>query len=554
MKKIVISIVIATFVFISCKTTKESKIKEIATLTERVDAVVKKYEALDIFSGIVLIAENGNEKYHKAFGLANRTSKERNTITTKFDIGSMNKAFTKTVILQLLEEGKLSLEDDITKFIPDYPTNGKKITVHHLLTHTSGIKSYTSMQEFGKVMTLDKSPLKFIDFFKKEPMDFNPGEKYKYNNSGYFILGYIIEKVSGLSYPKFLQERIFDKIDMKNSYFGSHTKLIKNRASGYQKREEFSNAQYISLTLPYAAGSVMSTVDDMLKWQTAITRDVFVKEATIDKAFTNYTLNNGDKINYGYGWSLNEISDIATIEHGGAIPGYLSMGVFVPSKNVYVILFSNCGCKSPTDAALEIAALAIDKPRVTEDNMVKLTNEQLNKWVGTYKFTDDALRYITLKDGHLYSQRKGSSQEFKIYPTSPNTFSFKEGFISYDFSLEEDKKIVLFKNRIHKFKGVFIDEKAPKVKDVITIAEDVLKKYDGAYELQPGFVITVTSKGNQLFAQATGQPEFELFAETETTFYLKVVKASVEFHKNDEGIVNSLTLNQGGRAMKATKK
>ena len=523
-------------------------------LESKIDKVLNNQFKKNETGVAALVAKNGKVIYRKAFGKANLELDVNMTPNNVFEVGSITKQFTSVSILMLLEEGKLSLEDDITKFIPDYPTNGKKITVHHLLTHTSGIKSYTSMQEFGKVMTLDKSPLKFIDFFKKEPMDFNPGEKYKYNNSGYFILGYIIEKVSGLSYSKFLQERIFDKIDMKNSYFGSHTKLIKNRASGYQKREEFSNAQYISLTLPYAAGSVMSTVDDMLKWQTAITDDVFVKEATIDKAFTNYTLNNGDKINYGYGWSLNEISDIATIEHGGAIPGYLSMGVFVPSKNVYVILFSNCGCKSPTDAALEIAALAIDKPRVTEDNMVKLTNEQLNKWVGTYKFTDDALRYITLKDGHLYSQRKGGSQEFRIYPTSPNTFSFKEGFISFDFSLVEGKKNVLFKNRIHKFKGVFIDEKAPKVKDVITIAEDVLKKYDGAYELQPGFVITVTSKGNQLFAQATGQPEFELFAETETTFYLKVVKASVEFHKNDEGIVNALTLNQGGRAMKATKK
>ncbi|MDD7913132.1 serine hydrolase [Polaribacter ponticola] len=523
-------------------------------LESKIDKILNNQFKKNETGVAALVAKNGKVIYRKAFGKANLELDVNMTPNNVFEVGSITKQFTAVSILMLLEEGKLSLEDDITKFIPDYPTNGQKITIHHLLTHTSGIKSYTSMQEFGKVMTLDKSPLKFIDFFKNEPMDFNPGEKYKYNNSGYFILGYIIEKVSGLSYAKFLQERIFDKIDMKNSYFGSHTKLIKNRASGYQKRDEFSNAQYISLTLPYAAGSVMSTVDDMLKWQTAITGDVFVKESTIDKAFTNYTLNNGDKINYGYGWSLNEISDIATIEHGGAIPGYLSMGVFVPSKNVYVILFSNCGCKSPTDAALEIAALAIDKPRVTEDNVVKLTNEQLNKWVGTYKFTDDALRYITLKDGQLYSQRKGSSQEFKIYPTSPNTFSFKEGFIAFDFSLEEGKKIVLFKNRIHKFKGVFIDEKAPKVKDVITIAEDVLKKYDGAYELQPGFVITVTSKRNQLFAQATGQPQFELFAETETTFYLKVVKASVEFHKNDEGIVNSLTLNQGGRAMKAIKK
>ena len=410
------------------------------------------------------------------------------------------------------------------------------------------------MQRFGEVMTIDETPLKFIDFFKNEPMDFDPGEKYLYNNSGYFILGYIVEKVSGTSYPKFIQERIFDAIDMKSSYYGSHKKLIKNRASGYQKGAEFSNAQYISLTLPYAAGSIMSNVDDMLKWQTAITNNVFLKKATIDKAFTNYTLINGDKINYGYGWSFNEINDVSTIEHGGAIPGYLSMGVFVPSKNIYVILFSNCGCQSPTNTALEIAALAMDKPSQGEENTFNLSTEQLNTWVGTYEFDNKVLRYITLKEGQLYSKREGSPQSFKIYPTSPNTFSFKEGFISYYFSMKDGKKVALFKNRINKEKGVYVDKQAPKEKELITVSADILRSYEGVFEIQPGFDLTITSLKNQLFAQATGQQKFELFAESNTKFFLKVVKASVLFHENEKGEINALTLNQGGRAMRAEKK
>jgi hypothetical protein len=341
---------------------------------------------------------------------------------------------------------------------------------------------------------------------------------------------------------------------MKSSYYGSHKKLIKNRASGYQKGAEFSNAQYISLTLPYAAGSIMSNVDDMLKWQTAITNNVFLKKATIDKAFTNYTLINGDKINYGYGWSINEINDVPTIEHGGAIPGYLSMGVFVPSKNIYVILFSNCGCQSPTNTALEIAALAIDKPRQGEENTVNLSTEQLNTWVGTYEFDNKVLRYITLKEGQLYSKREGSPKSFKIYPTSPNTFSFKEGFISYYFSMNDGKKSVLFKNRINKEKGVYVDKQAPKEKELITVSADILRSYEGVFEIQPGFDLTITSLKNQLFAQATGQQKFELFAESNIKFFLKVVKASVLFHENEKGEINALTLNQGGRAMRAEKK
>lgn len=500
-----------------------------------------------------LVAKNGKVIYRKAFGKANLELDVNMTSENVFQIGSITKQFTAVSILMLLEEGKLSLEDDITKFIPDYPTKGKKITVHHLLTHTSGIKSYTSMREFGNVVTMHKTPLEFINFFKNEPMDFDPGEKYLYNNSGYFILGYIIEKVSGMSYQKFIKERIFDKIEMNSSYYGSHTKLIKNRATGYQKGEAFSNAQYISLTLPYAAGSIMSTVDDMLKWQNAIHGNVLIKEATKKLAFKNYTLNDGNKINYGYGWSLNEINDEPTIEHGGAIPGYLSMGVFVPSKNVYVIVFSNCGCKSPTNTALEIAALAINKPMFDEAKIVSLSEKELKKWVGTYQFDNNVLREITLEGKQLYSKRKGSPQRFMIYPTSKTSFSFKSGFISYDFSVEEGKKVVLFKNRVNKEKGFFENKKETPVKKEVKVSANTLKTYEGKYELQPGFVISVTSKGTQLFAQATGQPQFELFAESNTKFYLKVVVASVEFHKNENGEVNALTLNQGGRAMKAKK-
>jgi CubicO group peptidase (beta-lactamase class C family) len=524
------------------------------SLESKIDKILRTQFKTNETGVSALVAKDGNVIYRKAFGKADLELDVDMTSKNVFEVGSITKQFTSVAILMLLEEGKLSLDDEITKFIPTYPTNGKKITIHHLLTHTSGIKSYTSMQRFGEVMTIDETPLKFIDFFKNEPMDFDPGEKYLYNNSGYFILGYIVEKVSGTSYPKFIQERIFDAIDMKSSYYGSHKKLIKNRASGYQKGAEFSNAQYISLTLPYAAGSIMSNVDDMLKWQTAITNNVFLKKATIDKAFTNYTLINGDEINYGYGWSINEINDVSTIEHGGAIPGYLSMGVFVPSKNIYVILFSNCGCQSPTNTALEIAALAIDKPRQGEENTFNLSTEQLNTWVGTYEFDNKVLRYITLKEGQLYSKREGSPQSFKIYPTSPNTFSFKEGFISYYFSMKDGKKVALFKNRINKEKGVYVDKQAPKEKELITVSADILRSYEGVFEIQPGFDLTITSLKNQLFAQATGQQKFELFAESNTKFFLKVVEASVVFHENEKGEINALTLNQGGRAMRAEKK
>ena len=266
MKKIVINIVIATIVFISCKTTKESKIKEVATLAERVDAVVKKYEALDIFSGIVLIAENGNEKYHKAFGLANRTSKERNTITTKFDIGSMNKAFTKTVILQLLEEGKLTMKDSLGMYIKGFPkTAATKITIKDLLKHTSGYSEYWG-NDFEE-LTIDQKRLPaLVERIKKLRLHFEPGTDVMYSNSGYVLLGAIIEKITKKTYNENVIERIITPLEMTETYvIDKH--LVPNKAIGYYKNMKgniFSNVGYTEV--PNPDGGFQSTPRDVVKF------------------------------------------------------------------------------------------------------------------------------------------------------------------------------------------------------------------------------------------------------------------------------------------------
>ncbi len=178
----------------------------------------------------------------------------------------------------LQEKGKLNVADEITRFIPSYPTHEKKITLHHLLTHTSGIKNYTSMSSIREISKKELTPDELINFFKNQPMDFDPGEAYKYSNSGYVILGRIIELVSGQSYASFMQEHIFDILEMTSSSYASHSKITPNKAYGYHKRKEFINANYISYSLPYAAGSLFSTVEDMLKWQNAITNNRLIKQ------------------------------------------------------------------------------------------------------------------------------------------------------------------------------------------------------------------------------------------------------------------------------------
>ncbi len=327
-------------------------------LKSNIDSLLQEKYPPNAPGATFLISKNGNIIYKEAFGLANLELSVPMQTENIFEIGSITKQFTAISILMLMERGKLDLNDEITKFIPDYPTHGKTITIHHLLTHTSGIKNYTCMKKIRGISKNDLTPLELIDFFKNESMDFNPGEEFKYNNSGYIILGYIIELLSGQNYTNFVEENIFKKLNMSSSSYATHTKVIKNKVSGYHKRDDYVKNKYISYTLPYAAGSLISNVDDMLKWQEAIKKNLLISMESTQKAFTNYTLNNGKYINYGYGWHIKEINGISTREHGGHIFGFKSMGVYLPKEDIYVIGLNNCDCNSPTKITRELAILA----------------------------------------------------------------------------------------------------------------------------------------------------------------------------------------------------
>lgn len=307
-----------------------------------------------------LIAKKGKVMYKKAFGQANLELNIPMTTEHVFQIGSMTKQFTAIAVLMLVEEGKISLDDEITQFIPDYPTRGYSITIHHLLTHTSGIKSFTSMKGLKSIAQKELSPSELIDFFKNEDFDFAPGEKFKYNNSGYVILGSIIEITSGQSYADFIEEHIFKKLGMASSQYASHRKVVANRASGYHDRDGYINARHISFSIPYASGSLMSSVDDLLIWQEAIKNNILISKETTEKAFTNYTTHNGTPINYGYGWHLKTIDKTLSREHGGAIFGFKSMAVYLPEKDIYIIGLNNCDCNSPTGITREIAEIVMN--------------------------------------------------------------------------------------------------------------------------------------------------------------------------------------------------
>lgn len=302
-----------------------------------------------------MVAKAGKPIYQKAFGKANLELDVNLTTENVFQLGSMTKQFTAIAILMLEEQGKLDVKHTVSKYIPDYPL-GDSITLHHLLTHTSGIKDFTKMKTIRDIAQKEMTPSMLVDFFKNEPIDFAPGEKYAYNNSGYVLLGYIIELVSGESYEDFIEKHIFQKVGMNQSYYASDIKIIHKRAYGYHKKESgYVNKTIINFSVPFSSGSLMSTVADMLKWQNALNQNLLLNPKTIVKAFTKYKLNNGQEFTYGYGWNLIEIDGIPMREHGGSVFGFKSMGVYIPGEDIYVIGLSNCDCNSPTKVTEDIA-------------------------------------------------------------------------------------------------------------------------------------------------------------------------------------------------------
>ena len=242
----------------------------------------------------VIVTRKGQTLFRKGYGMADLELQVPIEPDMVFRLGSVTKQFTAVAILMLEEQGKLSVSDPITKFLPDYPTQGHTITVEHLLTHTSGIRSYTEMPEWLPQWRKDFTLNELIDFFKNQPMDFAPDEKWLYDNSGYILLGAIIEKASGQSYEDFIRTKIFEPLGMKHSCYDHTERIIPKRVKGYERTSSgFQNAPYLSMTQPYAAGSLASSVDDLALWNSALWSNKLLKPESLAKAHKAHVLKDG---------------------------------------------------------------------------------------------------------------------------------------------------------------------------------------------------------------------------------------------------------------------
>ena len=310
----------------------------------KIDALIKLSNDYGQFNGSVLVAEGGKVIYKKGFGLANREWNIPNEPDTKFRLGSITKQFTSMLILQLVEQGKIDLQGKLSDYLPYYRKDtGSQVTIHHLLTHCSGIPSYTSIPNFFEDISRDPYPVEeFVKKYCSGDFQFEPGSRYLYNNSGYFLLGAIIEEITGKTYEEVLNKNIFLPLGMETSGYDRYGPIIPNRASGYSNAfGGYTNAPYLDMSLPYAAGSLYSTVEDLYLWDHALYTEKLLSAKMKELMFTPHIAN------YGYGWGIRQKSlpDMkekpTSISHGGGINGFNTLIERLVDKKHLIVLLNN---------------------------------------------------------------------------------------------------------------------------------------------------------------------------------------------------------------------
>jgi len=291
------------------------------------------------FSGSILVAQRGRVLLKGGYGLANIEWLMANTPQTKFEIGSLTKQFTATAILQLVEAGKLRLDAPISTYISGLPNAWSHITIHHLLTHRSGIPNTGDLSDYAQGLHHHYTPRELVGLVRDRPLDYEPGTKWKYSNTDYYLLGFLIEQLSGESYAAYLQYHLFEPVAMADTGYNSYERILPRRAVGYAREKgELHNAERPDPSIPYSAGAVFSTVEDLLKWDEALYDERIIKRATQDRMFTSYK-ERGE--GYGYGWFLTSEEGRQKQYHEGSTFGFASFIARYPNDHLLIVVLSN---------------------------------------------------------------------------------------------------------------------------------------------------------------------------------------------------------------------
>lgn len=542
---------IARFLLVSlvCLSASPAAAQDVA----RMEQVVQSYTAARQFMGSVLVATGDKVVFSKGFGSANLEWDLPDTPTTKFRIGSVTKQFTAASILLLEERGRLSVTDPVKKHLPNAPAAWDAITIAHLLSHTAGVPNYTSFPEFQTNMARTLSTEQLVATFRDKPLEFVPGRDWKYSNSGYVLLGLLIEKTTGDSYAQFVRTNIFTPLGMTDSGYDSHFDVIARRAAGYAPGPAgLVNAPYVDMSLPHAAGALYSTTEDLLKWQQALFGGKLLSAASLAKMTTPV------RSNYGYGITIAETGGRKVISHNGGINGFNSVLAHYPGTQTTVIVLSNVNGQAAEAIATRLAALshgeAVSLPSEVKETTV--SSAALADYVGTYSLeTGGATMLIRLEKEQLTAQIAGQPR-LPLFAESGSRFFLKVVDAQIDFS--RDDKGVVSHLVLHQggrdMKAVRTAATVPADRVGVAVPPEALPRLAGTYELRPGFDLTITVENNTVMGQATGQPKFPLAAESPTKFFIDAASIAIEFVSDDKGVVTHIVFQQGPATINARRK
>jgi CubicO group peptidase (beta-lactamase class C family) len=413
------------------------------------DRIAHDYLQRKQFSGVILVARDGKVLFEKAYGAANLEWNIPNFVTTKFRIASLTKQFTAASIFLLQDRGKLEVGDPVKRYLADAPPAWDRITIYNLLTHTSGIpNSYDGITSWRQ----SKTPEQLVAAFRNKPLDFAPGETHKSSNAGYYLLGYLIEKISGQTYGDFVRENIFKPLGMNDSGYVSNSAIITNRAAGYHFTPAgIENAQFYDESLLFSAGGLYSTAEDLLRWEQSLFAGKLVSPASLKQMTTPF------KHDFACGLVLSSIDGHTAIEHSGDMDGFASDLVYFPDDKLVVIVLNNLGGETKGIAS-KLAAVARSERIIlpSERKEVPVSLALLAKFTGTYRDIIPGCDVIvTLEAGHLVAQLT-EGEKHSLFAESDAIFFDQESEAEFEFLQNEKGQVtsLLYTQSGHKMRGI----------------------------------------------------------------------------------------------------
>lgn len=517
-------------------------------------AILARAYPADGPGAVVLVARGDEVLFRGARGLADIDADTPLDADDTFRIGSVTKQFSAAGLLTLVDDGKVALDDPLSKYVPGYP-NGDAITVRQLLNHTSGIKSYTSIPNyFADAIREDKDTAGMISVFRDLPVDFAPGERWAYNNSGYILVGAVIEAASGMPWHEYLEQALFGPLGMDDTGYGADPDVVTEQVAGYTFADGWGPSIPLSMTQPHAAGALVSSVDDLLTWNRALHEGRVLEDGTYELMVT--PVGAAAEAHYGFGIAEGTLRGRPMLQHGGDIPGFGSYLLYLPESDTTVAVLQNTdrpqGNEEPTTIGNRLAAVAIGDP-YPSPVAIAVDAATLQEAEGVYQVNAEAERILRVVDGKLTGQRPPGPPS-DLMPIAEDTYLYADGFNRFELVRDDTGKVTamrFFPNGEGEGEiAPLTDKSLPAARVEVPVTPEMVARVAGSYVRGP-VTLRVFEENGALKAQLTNQPAFPIFASSADAFFLKVVPAELSFAPGEPA--PKVTLHQGGNTIDFTR-